>query len=230
IAVVLVAVCKIPKYESAQKDTILQMKKEAIDGFKILCQNKGMLGLVLVSSLYTMALMPVSALFPLMSMDHFGGTSTHASIVEIVFAIGFLVGSVVLGKWGGTKNKIYTIVGSYILMAVCLLGSGLLPSNGYVFFVVSAGFMGVSGPFYWGMFTPLLQQNFTEQYMGRVLSITGSMRLISGPLALLVSGAIADQWGEEKWFLIAGVLVLIATTIILAVPQIRRCDESGNNP
>lgn len=228
IAVLFLAVCKIPKHEGAGNLEKVHVVKEAMEGLHILCTKKGMLGLVLVSSLYTIAMMPVSALFPLMSMGRFGGTSTHASIVEIIFSIGFFVGALILGKWGGTKNKIYTIIGSYILMAFCLFGSGLLPANGYIVFCVFSGLMGVSGPFYWGMYTPILQEKFEEKYMGRVMSITSSMRLITGPAALVVSGIFADYYGEENWFLVAGVIVTAAAICCVAIPSIRNCDKAEN--
>ena len=161
-----------------------------------------------------------------MSMGRFGGTSTHASIVEIIFSLGFFAGSLILGKWGGTKNKIYTIVLSYIMMAVSLFGSGLLPENGYIVFCFFAWLMGVSGPFYWGMYTPLLQEKFEERYMGRVISITSSIRLIAGPLALVVSGIFADYFGEENWFLVAGVIVTVAALCCLLISSIRDCDKA----
>lgn len=225
IAVLFLMICKIPKHDGAENQTKVHVIKEALEGWNILRTKKGMLGLVLVSSLYTIALMPVSALFPLMSMGRFGGTSTHASIVEIIFSLGFFAGSLILGKWGGTKNKIYTIVLSYVMMAISLWGSGILPSNGYVAFCFFAWLMGVSGPFYWGMYTPLLQEKFEERYMGRVMSITGSIRLITGPLALVVSGIFADYFGEENWFLVAGGIVTVAAMCCLFVPSIRKIDE-----
>lgn len=228
IAVSLLMICKIPRHAASHETVRIHVIREAVEGFRILCANKGMLGLVLVSSLYTVALMPVSALFPLMSMERFGGTSTHASVVEIVFSIGFFLGSLILGKWGGTKNKIYTIIGSYLLMAATLIGSGVLPENGYWVFVIFAGLMGISGPFYWGMYTPLLQEQFEERYLGRVLSITSSMRLITGPLALMVSGVFADYFGTEKWFLLAGMIVVAAAILCAAVPAIRNCDNPAN--
>lgn len=224
-AVAFLMVCKIPKHEGTGNTTKVHVVKEALEGWNILCRKKGMLGLVLVSSLYTIAMMPVSALFPLMSMGRFGGTSTHASIVEIIFSLGFFAGALVLGKWGGTKNKIYTIVISYIMMAVSLFGSGLLAENGYLAFCLFAWLMGVSGPFYWGMYTPLLQEKFEEKYMGRVMSITSSMRLITGPLALIISGIFADYFGEENWFLVAGVIVTVAALCIMLIPSIRKVDE-----
>lgn len=225
IAVLFLAVCRIPKHEGAGNAENVHVIREAMEGLRILCTKKGMLGLVLVSSLYTVAMMPVSALFPLMSMGRFGGTSTHASIVEVIFSVGFFTGALILGKWGGTKNKIYTIIGSYILMAFCLFGSGLLPPSGYPVFCFFAWLMGVSGPFYWGMYTPLLQEKFEEKYMGRIMSITGSIRLISGPLALCISGVFADYYGEENWFLVAGVIVSAAAMCCILHPAIRNCDN-----
>ena len=93
-AVCTLCICHIPplpaRSETAEpKGSFL---REAAAGFRILRSNRGLFGLVLVSSLYTFALMPTSALFPLMSMSYFGGTNVHASIAEIVFSIGLLLG------------------------------------------------------------------------------------------------------------------------------------------
>lgn len=225
IAVSCLLVCHIPEHEGIGTTDKIHIVKEAKEGWDILHRKKGMVGLVLITSLYTIALMPVSALFPLMSMGRFGGTSTHASIVEVIFSVGFLIGSLILGRFGGTKNKIHTIIISYVIMAVCLLGSGLLPATGYIIFCMFAFGMGVSGPFYWGMYIPLLQEKFEEKYMGRVLSITSSIRLITGPFALIVSGVFSEYFGEENWFLVAGIIVSIAAAACFLIPSIRDCDK-----
>lgn len=129
---------------------------------------------------------------------------------------------------GGTKNRIYTIIGSFLLMSFSLFVSGILPRGGFAIFVVCSWLMGVSGPFYWGIYTPLLQSNFEAKYLGRVLSLSSSIRLISGPVGLSLSGLFAERYGVEKWFLIAGALVLLAAFLCLAVPAVRRCDGGGS--
>lgn len=228
IAVFTLVMTVIPELHQDENRGKVRVLREAKEGFRILRTNKGMLGLVLIGSLYTLALMPTSALFPLMSMSYFNGTSTHASIVEVVFSIGLLFGSLILSRWGGTKNRIYTIIGSFLLMSLSLFISGILPNSAFYLFVVCSWLMGVSGPFYWGMYTPLLQSNFEANYLGRVLSLAGSIRLISGPIGLSVSGVFAERFGVEKWFLIAGVLVLLASALCLAVPAVRTCDKNSN--
>lgn len=228
IAVFTLGLTVIPVLHQDENRGKVQVLREAKEGFRILRTNKGMLGLVLIGSLYTLALMPTSALFPLMSMSYFHGTSTNASIVEVVFSIGLLFGSLVLSKWGGTENRIYTIIGSFLLMSFSLFISGILPSSGFYAFAVCSWLMGVSGPFYWGMYTPLLQSNFEAKYLGRILSLSSSIRLISGPLGLAFSGAFAEKYGVEKWFLIAGGIVLFASFLCLTVPSVRNCDNSQN--
>ena len=225
LAVAAVMAVHIPK-QKVQHDASsrIHLIKEVKEGFQIIRDEKGVLGIVLITSLYSMALMPVSALFPLMSMEYFGGTSTYASIVETLFSVGYLAGALILAKWGGTKNRVYTISLSYFMMAVALLGTFFLPRTAFPAFVFFSWVMGLSGPFYWGTYTPLLQSHFKEEYLGRVLSITDSIRFIIGPLALVISGFIADSLGDEKWFLIAGITVFICAVLLLTCKRVREYD------
>ena len=225
IAVFTLIISYIPALEKGEETKRLTVIREMLEGFRILRTNKGMLGLVLISALYTLALMPTSALFPLMSMSYFGGTSTYASIVEVIFSVGLLIGSLILSRWGGTKNKVYTIIGSYLLMSASLFASGLLPQNGFVAFTIFSCMMGISGPFYWGMYTPLLQSKFDAKYLGRVMSLSGSIMVITSPIGLSLSGVFAEAFGVEKWFLVAGTLTFLAAVLCLCIPAIRNCDK-----
>lgn len=225
MAVFTLVISRIPELDKKEDVSQLHIIREAKEGFRILRMNKGMMGLVFIRALYTLALMPTSALFPLMSMSYFGGSSTYASVVEVVFSIGLLVGSLILSRWGGTKNRIYTIVGSYLLMSGSLFVSGLLPTSGFIAFVICSLLMGISGPFYWGMYTPLLQSNFKPEYLGRVLSLSSSIGVICSPIGLSLSGVFAEVFGVEKWFLIAGAMTLLAAILCLSIPTIRECDK-----
>ncbi|WP_310604284.1 MFS transporter [Anaerosporobacter sp.] len=225
IAVFTLGITVIPELHQDENRGKVQVLREAKEGFQILRSNKGMLGLVLIGSLYTLALMPTSALFPLMSMSYFNGTSMNASIVEVVFSVGLLFGSLLLARWGGTKNRVYTIIGSFLLMSFSLFVSGVLPPSGFYVFVICSWLMGVSGPFYWGAYTPLLQSNFEAKYLGRVLSLASSIRLLSGPIGLAASGVLAEKYGVEKWFLIAGGLVLVAAFLCIMISTVRNCDN-----
>ncbi|MEG0107780.1 MAG: MFS transporter [Lachnospiraceae bacterium] len=224
VAVAALCVSIVPSHLSGEQPVRRKVIQEAKEGFHILRSNKGMMELVMIGALYTIALMPISALFPLMCMSYLGGTSVEASIAEIVFSVGFLIGSFILARWGGTKNKIYTIVGSYLLMSIALIISGLLSPNAFPLFAVMAGIMGISGPFYWGMYTPLLQQQFQKEHLGRVISLSGSIRLLAGPIGLGLSSVVSELFGVEKWFLVSGCLTIIAAVLCLSLSNIRKMD------
>ena len=218
------AIAWIPKLERNTERKQITMKQDILEGFHVLRQNKGIFYLACITGLYTIALMPVSALFPLMSMSYFGGTSTNASIVEILFSIGFMMGSVVLSAWGGTKNRVYTVFGSYMLMACSLLVAGMLPTSGFWIFAVCCWSIGFSGPFYWGTYTPIIQTHFKGEYLGRVLTLTGCFRYFFGPIGLGAESILSEHFGINSWFLVGGVLVLLSALLILLIPDVRKCD------
>lgn len=220
------AIAWIPKLEKKEETTKIHFFAEAIEGFQVLRQNRGIFILVMITGLYSIALMPISALFPVMSMSYFGGSSTYASITEIIFSVGFMIGSLVLSAWGGTKNRIYTIFGSYLLMALSLLIAGSLPTSGYWFFVICSCLIGFSGPFYWGVCTPIIQTHYKGIYLGRVLTLTSSIRYLAGPLGLGIESLLSNHYGPKLWFTIAGILVFIAAALLLLIPVVRKCDVS----
>jgi len=225
VAVITLYLSKIPKQKVKQNTTKIKVIDEAKEGFAILKSNKPVMGLVMISILYTLALMPTSALFPLMSMSYFGGTSTNASIAEISFSIGLLVGSIILGIWGGTKKKVHTIIGSYLLMSFSLIYTSLLSPSDFSVFVIMSCLMGLSGPFYWGMYNSVLQRSVDEQYTGRIMSLSSSIKFISAPIGLSLSGFVADYFGVEKWFMIAGIITIIAATLCFVIPDIRNYEN-----
>lgn len=216
---------RIPRNERPVKMQNTHFFEEMREGFRILKGNKGVFGLVLVSTLFTLSLMPTSALFPLMSMSYFGGTSTYASIAEITFSVGLLIGSLILGVWGGPRNRIYSMIAAQLVLGISLIGSGLLPPNGFWMFAVFSCLLGMANPFYWGMYTPILQSSFENHYLGRVLSLTASIRLICAPIGLSLSGVLAEIFGVENWFVIAGLVLLLAAALCGLLPEIRHCDS-----
>ena len=92
--------------------------------------------LSLICALFSVAFLPVSALFPLMSMEYFGGDSAAAALVETLFSAGMLAGSVLLGLWGGTRNKIITMTAAvlqrFLRQLLIITVYRLFPPNGAV--------------------------------------------------------------------------------------------------
>lgn len=224
VACLTVAFVHIPKVEPDQQSLERNFIREMKDGFMALRENKGLFALLLVGTLYMFVYMPINALYPLMSMDYFSGTTMHASIAEIAFASGMLVGGLILGLLGGFKKRILLMTASILLMGLSLAVSGLLPVNGFAIFALCCLLMGLSVPFYSGVQTALFQEKIKPEYLGRVFSLTGSIISLAMPLGLILSGAFADRIGVSSWFLLSGVLIMGTAFLCLIAPSVRKLD------
>lgn len=220
IASIAVMLVKIPNIDVAnipQSEGVLAGAKEA---YRILTQQKGLLTLLWMGALYMFAYMPINALFPLISMNHFGGTTWHVAMSESVFAAGMLLGGIVLGVWGGFQRKTTTVLLSIAVMGIALLIAGVLPASGFIAFVVCCAIMGFSAPFY-GVQTAIYQEMVRPEYLGRVFSLSLSTMSLAMPLGLIAAGCFADMTGVETWFAISGIFIAGIAVVGAVLPSIK---------
>lgn len=220
IASIAVMLVKIPNIDVAnipQSEGVLAGAKEA---YRILAQQKGLLTLLWMGALYMFAYMPINALFPLISMNHFGGTTWHVAMSESVFAAGMLLGGIVLGVWGGFQRKTTTVLLSIAVMGIALLIAGILPASGFIAFVVCCAIMGFSAPFY-GVQTAIYQEMVRPEYLGRVFSLSLSTMSLAMPLGLIAAGCFADMTGVETWFAISGIFIAGIAVVGAVLPSIK---------
>ncbi len=222
IACVAVAFVRIPRLNVERQSVKRSFLEEMREGFFALKDNRGLFALMLIGTLYMFVYMPINALYPLISMGYFAGTPMHVSITEIAYASGMLAGGLLLGLFGGFKRRITLITASIFLMGISLTVSGLLPSDGYRFFVACCALMGLSVPFYSGVQTALFQEKIKPEYLGRVFSLTGSMISLAMPVGLIISGFFADRIGVNHWFFMSGILIIGISIICSLIPAVRK--------
>ncbi len=225
IACIAMVLVHIPKLSVKQQSLNLNFLKEMKEGFVVLKGNKGLFVLLLIGTLYMFVYMPINVLYPLISMEYFNGTPINVSITEIAYASGMLAGGLILGQLGKFKKRITLITASIYMMGASLTISGLLPSSGFVIFVICCVIMGLSVPFYSGVQTALFQEKIKPEYLGRVFSLTGSIISITMPVGLILSGTFADRIGVNHWFLISGILIIGIAIVCPINTEIRKLDS-----
>ncbi|MDF2614852.1 MAG: Antiporter protein [Clostridia bacterium] len=224
-SITLIAV-SIPNPKKSSADTENSgMLKEIAYGIKELASYKGLFKLTILSSFYMLIYVPVSSLFPLMVRGHLKGEAFHASVVEAMFAVGMILGSLVLSTIGDRLKKITTISLSILIMGTALIISGLLPAYGFIAFVILTAMMGISAPLFSGPYFALLQSKIDPSVLGRVMSVVNSMMLIATPAGLLVAGPGAEIIGVPKWFLLSGVLIVILSMICISNTSIKSAED-----
>ena len=175
----------------------------------VLKQNRGLFALLWIGVIYMFFYMPISTLFPLICMSYFKGTPAHASAAEIAFAVGMLLGGVILSIWGGFKKRRYTIGLSVLLMGVSNMLSGLLPPDAFLVFVVCL--------YCYGNFRSILRcakcdffkKRSNQNIWGEFFSLLTSAASLAMPFGLVISGPLAERLGVEKWFVICGIGIII---------------------
>ena len=198
---------------------------ETVDGYRVLRGHRGLFALLWCGFVFTLVFSPISALFPLMTLDHFGGTTGDAATAEIVFSVGMIAGSALLTATGGFRSRALTVVAATALYGAATLAAGLLGADGFAAFLVMSFLMGLSSPFYSGPQTALMQERIPPEYLGRVFGLYGAIMSWAMPLGLAFSSLFADAVGAPAWFVGAGTAMVLLAVATWAVPSIRRIDR-----
>ncbi len=197
---------------------------ETADGYRVLRGYRGLFALLWCGFVFTLVFSPISALFPLMTLDHFGGTTGDAATAEIVFSVGMIAGSALLTATGGFRNRALTVVAATALYGVATLAAGLLGVGGFMAFLAMSFLMGLSSPFYSGPQTALMQEKVPPEYLGRVFGLYGAIMSWAMPLGLAFSSLFADAVGASAWFVGAGAAMVLLACVTWAIPAIRRIE------
>ena len=200
---------------------------ETADGYRVLRGYRGLFALLWCGFAFTLVFSPISALFPLMTLDHFGGTTGDAATAEIVFSVGMIVGSALLMATGGFKNRAYTVCFATALYGFATLVAGCAGpgAGGMQLFFVMSFLMGLSSPFYSGPQIALMQEKVPPEYLGRVFGLYGAIMSWAMPLGLAFSSLFADAVGTPAWFFGAGVAMVLLAIVTWAIPAIRHIEK-----
>lgn len=205
----------------AQKQRIFAEMKE---GYRAVQTNRGIFALLWIGGIFMFFYAPINALFPLMSLNYFGGTTTAASIAEIAFSVGMILGGIVLGVLGKIIKRAPAIASAIALMGIAICASGLLTVDGFWLFALLCIVMGVSVPFYTGPQVALMQEKLDPRFLGRVFGLYSSVMSFAMPLGLILSGFFADQVGINNWFILCGAACVILAIFTICLKRVREIE------
>jgi len=189
-----------------------QLWREVLEGVTFLRGWPGAMSLVFIATFINFLLAPSDTLMPLLVKNHFDGGAWELSFLASAMGVGFVVGGLALGIWGGFKKKVHTC-----LMGICGIGVGVMimgftPANMIWLAILGAAIMGIMAPIANGPLHALMQAKVPHEMQGRVFTLIGSLAMAMMPLSMLVAAPLADNFGVQTWYIIGG-----ATTILLGV-------------
>lgn len=150
---------------------------------------------------------PVAFLTPLQVTRSFGNNVWRLTAIEVAFALGMLIGGIIIAVWEGFKNKIHTMMLASLLMGLCTFLLGVVPF--FWIYLLFMGLCGIAMPFFNTPSIVLLQEKVEGDYLGRVFGVMSMISTSMMPLGMLIFGPLAD-YIKIEWMLIGtGILIFI---------------------
>jgi DHA3 family macrolide efflux protein-like MFS transporter len=179
--------------------------------------------MVVLTAVFLFFFAPAALLTPLQVTRNFGNDVWRLSAIEITFSVGMMLGGILIGTWGGFKNRIYTMSLSCALCGVLSIGLGLAPYFWLYLAIMAA--MGLSFPLWNTPFMVLLQTTVETAFMGRVLSVFSMVSSTMMPLGMVVFGPIADTVSINVLFVGTGVIVTLLAIPLIVSKTLRNAGE-----
>ncbi len=247
-AILTLLLVRIPRPETtvegrASKGSLLH---ESVYGWKYITARSGLLTLLVFLSIANFLIEMNAVLFTPMILS-FASTAALGMAMSLG-GIGYLVGSIVISVWGGTKRRINTVMVSMLLVGLFMALIGLRASIPLV--TASLFLCLVFYPITASSNQAIWQSKVAPDVQGRVFAIRQAFILITPLLAYLVTGPLADRVfepllrvggplagsvgeiigvgpgrGAGLLFISAGLFLVLASVIGYLYPHLRRVED-----
>lgn len=216
LASVALAVVKIPKLKKTEQEKH-HFVTEIKGGLQVFGEDKKLFYIVIAEALCMFFYAPLSSFYPLMTSDYFDLSAMYGSSVELSFAIGMMVSSLLFSGILKVERKIRVSFIGLLGMGIASVICGVIPSVyiGWFFFAASCICLGAAGNVHTIPLTAYIQETVAPEKMGRAFSVLTLISSVTMPVGLLFSSPIAEKVGVNVWFFISGLCMLALTTLVL---------------
>jgi len=200
--------------------------KDVVEGFKYMKNWKGLLYLAFLAAMLNFLLAPAGTLLPLMVTQHFKAGVWELSLIESSMGIGVVIGGLVLGVWGGFKNRILTSLTGVVGIGLGVVIFGVAPANMFWLGLVGMVVMGFMSPIANGPLQAIMQSKVAPEMQGRVMGTTGALCSAMMPLSMVIVAPVAEFLGLRVWYWVGGGLTILIGLAAFYIPSIMSLDSS----
>jgi MFS family permease len=233
---------KIEQVEQAKTSITQDMRS----GWRYLLDRRGLFWLIVYFTFINFTFSIVHVLLTPMVLSF--ATTEGLGLIISAIGVGMLVGSVLMGIWGGPKRRMIIVFTVGILQGVVMIVSGWQESVALIALVYFVVF--IFNPIINGSFKVLLQTKIAPNMQGRVFSTVSMLAMAAMPVGFVLSGPLADNVfeplmalqgslagsvgqiigagegrGMALMYVIAGLLTLLGTLALYLYPPARNIER-----
>jgi len=163
--------------------------QETLYGFRYIFARPSLLGLQLIFFFGNFLTTVPFILFAPMVLSLTNNNSALLGSVNSVTAIGGVLGALALSAWGGPKQRVHGVFLGWALLGLGMAFTGL----GLPFWYVAGFCVEFINPTLNGSNQAIWQAKVAPDVQGRVFAVRRTIAQITSPVAMLLSGFLADQ-------------------------------------
>jgi len=215
----------VPALVAPPLESRLSMWQDTKAGISYVASWPGLMAILAVAMLLNLFLTPAFTLLPLLVKDHFNGGAIQLAWFEMAVGIGMIVGSVLLGVWGGFKRRMTTMACGLVGMSLAVSVLAWVSGSGLWWAIGAMALIGLTQPLTNGPLFAILQSTVPVELQGRIMGLMGSMSGLVAPLGLALAGPASDYFGLQIWFRVAVVIMWGLVPLILFWPTLRNLED-----
>jgi DHA3 family macrolide efflux protein-like MFS transporter len=203
--------------KQGSEDAVKTYYHDIKEGLRYIRGHKFVRRFLVYAALFNLMVAPAAILTPLQVTRDWGdgvwrvfggmsfGAEQRLAAIEVVFSVGMMLGGLVMGTWGGFKNKSRSMALSTCLFGIGTIWLGLLTN--FWGYLVCMGLVGLVMSLSQAPMTALIQTNVKPDYMGRVFSVVTMISTLAMPLGMLLWGPLGDVVAIDRLLIGSGAVV-----------------------
>ena len=192
------------------------------EGIRFSISDKLVGKLLLVYGIFIFLSVLSSFMSSLIITRNFGQDYMYLSICETIGFLGMFLGGLLLGTWGGFKNRNKTLTLGMILYSIFAIALGLVTQ--YWMFVALIFLISFSIPIIQTTTMTMLQEKVQTQMQGRIFSLLNAIFSGLMPLGMILFGVLADIVSINYLIIPAGAILLL---IGIGIPMFKSFYKEG---
>jgi len=217
-----------PEVDHSQVEKKATVWEDMRTGLRYVWDWAGLRNIVMLAVFINLISLPAITLMPLLVKNEFAGGAMEIASMQSSWAVGFLVGGILLSVWGGFHRKILTANLAMFGTAIGLVMVGFAHNLAFEMALVGIFIAGMMNVLLNGPAFALLQTVVADDMQGRVLSLVISLANAMTPIGLLIAGPVAEKTGVSAMFIFASLMFVVSGIFTIINADIQNLEETGN--
>ena len=195
-----------------KRENAPSMWSEMKVGIKYVVKEAFIGRLLLVFGLFIFLCVPAGFMAALFVKRSYGDAYWYMTLTEVVGFIGMTAGGLLIGTWGGFKNRMKTLVVGILAFGALAIGMGAI--DNFIAYLVLMAVYGVALTMVQTAVTTLFQEQSSPEMQGRVFGLSGATYSGFLPLGMAVFGPLSDVASIRLLMIISGAILVVMAIII----------------